>query len=95
MPPKQYSSPLSPDKHRPGSKTYTATIDTSAGAMTAGAVRLRGTAHGEQLCSTWRNDGFYEDGQFHRVISGLHDPGRLSPRRPEPAAQATGSKTSR
>ena len=65
MPPKQYSSPF-PTNIDP-SKNYTATIDTSAGAMTL-------ELHASEAPLTVNNfvnlarDGFYEDGQFHRVI---------------------------
>ncbi len=65
MPPKQYSSP--PPSTIDTSKTYTATIDTSAGSMTAelfaseAPLTVNNFVHLAQ-------DGFYEDGQFHRVI---------------------------
>ena len=68
MPPKQYSSPP-PDTIDRG-KTYTATIDTSAGAMTLelfaseAPLTVNNFVHLAQ-------DGFYEDCQFHRVISGF------------------------
>ena len=65
MPPKQYSSP--PPTTIDQSKTYTATIDTSAGSMTAelfaseAPLTVNNFVHLAQ-------DGFYEAGQFHRVI---------------------------
>ena len=65
MPPRQYSSP--PPDTIDRSKTYTATIDTSAGAMTL-------ELHASEAPLTVNNfvhlarDGFYEDCQFHRVI---------------------------
>ena len=68
MPPKQYSSP--PPDTIDRSKTYTATIDTSAGAMTLelfaseAPLTVNNFVHLAQ-------DGFYEDCQFHRVISGF------------------------
>ena len=65
MPPKQYSSP--PPTTIDTDKTYTATIDTSAGAMTVelfaseAPITVNNFVHLAQ-------DGFYEDGQCHRVI---------------------------
>ena len=65
MPPKQYSSP--PPTTIDTSKTYTASIDTSAGVMTAelfaseAPLTVNNFVHLAQ-------DGFYEDCQFHRVI---------------------------
>ena len=68
MPPRQYSSP--PPTTIDTSKTYTATMDTSAGAMTLelfaseAPLTVNNFVHLAQ-------DGFYEDCQFHRVISGF------------------------
>ncbi len=68
MPPKQYASP--PPDTIDRSKTYTATIDTNAGAMTLelfaseAPLTVNNFVHLAQ-------DGFYEDCQFHRVISGF------------------------
>ena len=65
MPPKQYSSP--PPTTIDPSKTYTATIDSSAGSMTVelfaseAPLTVNNFVHLAQ-------DGFYEDCQFHRVI---------------------------
>ena len=65
MPPKQYSSP--PPTTVDQDKTYTATIDTSAGSMTLelftseAPLTVNNFVHLAQ-------DGFYEDCQFHRVI---------------------------
>ena len=65
MPPKQYSSP--PPDTIDRAKTYTATVDTSAGAMTLelfaseSPLTVNNFVHLAQ-------DGFYEDCQFHRVI---------------------------
>ena len=65
MPPKQYSSP--PPTTIDTSKTYTATIDSSAGSMTVelfaseAPLTVNNFVHLAQ-------DGFYEEGQFHRVI---------------------------
>ncbi len=68
MPPKQYDSP--PPTTIDTSKKYIATIDTSAGAMTAelfaseAPLTVNNFVHLAQ-------DGFYEDGQFHRVIKNF------------------------
>ena len=65
MPPKQYASP--PPTTIDTSKTYTATMDTSAGTMTLelfaseAPLTVNNFVHLAQ-------DGFYEDCQFHRVI---------------------------
>ena len=65
MPPKQYSSP--PPNTIDQDKTYTATIDTSAGSMildlfsSEAPLTVNNFVHLAQ-------DGFYEDGQFHRVM---------------------------
>ena len=65
MPPKQYESP--PPTNIDPSKTYTATVNTSAGVMTldlfAEAAPL--TVNNFVFLA---QDGFYEDCQFHRVI---------------------------
>ena len=65
MPPKQYSSPF-PTNIDP-EKTYTATIDTSAGAMTLELFASEVPLTVNNFVNLAR-DGFYEDGQFHRVI---------------------------
>ena len=63
--PNQYSSP--PEMAIDQSKTYTATIDTSKGTMTAGLF-------GSEVPVTVNNfvflarEGFYTNGGFHRVI---------------------------
>ena len=65
MPPKQYSSP--PPTTIDPSKTYTATFDTSAGAMTANLFADEAPLTVNNFVHLAR-DGFYEDCQFHRVI---------------------------
>ena len=65
MPPKQYASP--PPDTIDRSKTYTATIDTSAGAMTVELFASEAPLTVNNFVHLAR-DGFYEDGQFHRVI---------------------------
>ena len=65
MPPKQYSSPF-PTNIDP-SKTYTATLDTSAGSMTLELLASEAPLTVNNFVNLAR-DGFYEDGQFHRVI---------------------------
>ena len=65
MPPKQYSSP--PPDTIDRSKTYTATIDTSAGEMTVELFASEAPLTVNNFVHLAR-DGFYEDGQFHRVI---------------------------
>ena len=68
MPPKQYSSP--PPDTIDRDKTYTATIDTSAGAMTLELLASEAPLTVNNFVHLAR-DGFYEDCQFHRVISGF------------------------
>ena len=68
MPPKQYSSP--PPDTIDRAKTYTATIDTSAGAMTLELFASEAPLTVNNFVHLAR-DGFYEDCQFHRVISGF------------------------
>ena len=68
MPPKQYSSP--PPTTIDQSKTYTATIDTSAGAMTLELFASEAPLTVNNFVHLAR-DGFYEDCQFHRIISGF------------------------
>ena len=65
MPPKQYSSP--PPTTIDPTMTYTATIDTSAGAMTLELFPSEAPLTVNNFVHLAR-DGFYEDGQFHRVI---------------------------
>ena len=65
MPPKQYASP--PPNTIDPEKTYTATIDTSAGAMTLELFAAEAPLTVNNFVHLAR-DGFYEDGQFHRVI---------------------------
>ena len=65
MPPKQYESP--PPMTVDPSKTYTATIDTSAGAMTVELFASEAPLTVNNFVHL-AMDGFYEDGQFHRVI---------------------------
>ena len=65
MPPKQYSSP--PPDTIDRAKTYTATIDTSAGAMTLELFASEAPLTVNNFVHLAR-DGFYEDCQFHRVI---------------------------
>ncbi len=65
MPPKQYSSP--PPTTIDPAMTYTATIDTSAGAMTLELFPSEAPLTVNNFVHLAR-DGFYEDGQFHRVI---------------------------
>ena len=65
MPPKQYSSP--PPTTIDTEKTYTATIDTSAGEMTVELFASEAPLTVNNFVHLAR-DGFYEDGQFHRVI---------------------------
>ncbi len=65
MPPKQYSSP--PPDTIDKSKTYTATVDTSAGAMTLELFASEAPLTVNNFVHLAR-DGFYEDCQFHRVI---------------------------
>ncbi len=65
MPPKQYSSP--PPTTIDQSKTYTATVDTSAGAMTLELFAAEAPLTVNNFVYLAR-DGFYEDCQFHRVI---------------------------
>ena len=68
MPPKQYASP--PPDNIDRAKTYTATIDTSAGAMTLELFASEAPLTVNNFVHLAR-DGFYEDCQFHRVISGF------------------------
>ena len=68
MPPKQYASP--PPDTIDRAKTYTATIDTSAGAMTLELFASEAPLTVNNFVHLAR-DGFYEDCQFHRVISGF------------------------
>ena len=68
MPPKQYASP--PPDTIDRDKTYTATIDTSAGAMTLELFASEAPLTVNNFVHLAR-DGFYEDCQFHRVISGF------------------------
>ena len=65
MPPKQYSSPFPTNIDT--SKTYTATLDTSAGNMTLELFASEAPLTVNNFVNLAR-DGFYEDGQFHRVI---------------------------
>ena len=65
MPPKQYSSP--PPTIIDPAKEYTATIDTSAGAMILELYATEAPLTVNNFIHLAR-DGFYEDGQFHRVI---------------------------
>ena len=68
MPPKQYASP--PPDTIDRDKTYTATVDTSAGAMTLELFASEAPLTVNNFVHLAR-DGFYEDCQFHRVISGF------------------------
>ena len=68
MPPKQYSSP--PPDTIDRAKTYTATVDTSAGAMTLELFASEAPLTVNNFVHLAR-DGFYEDCQFHRVINGF------------------------
>ena len=68
MPPKQYASP--PPDTIDRAKTYTATVDTSAGAMTLELFASEAPLTVNNFVHLAR-DGFYEDCQFHRVISGF------------------------
>ena len=65
MPSKQYSSP--PPNTLDPLKTYTATIDTSAGSMTLDLYATEAPLAVNNFVHL-AQDGFYEDGQFHRVI---------------------------
>ena len=65
MPPKQYSSP--PPTIIDPAKEYTATIDTSAGAMILELYATEAPLTVNNFIHLAR-DGFYEDGQFHRVM---------------------------
>jgi cyclophilin family peptidyl-prolyl cis-trans isomerase len=65
MPPKQYSSP--PATTIDPSKTYTATIDTSAGSMTLDLLASEAPLTVNNFVHL-AQDGFYEEGQFHRII---------------------------
>ena len=65
MPPKQYSSP--PATTIDPEKTYTATVDTSAGSMTLELFASEAPLTVNNFVFLAR-DGFYEDCQFHRVI---------------------------
>ena len=65
MPPKQYASP--PPTTIDAEKTYTATIDTSAGNMTLDLFAADAPLTVNNFVHLAR-DGFYEDCQFHRVI---------------------------
>ncbi len=65
MPPKQYSSPF-PTNIDP-SKTYTATLDTSSGDITLELFASEAPLTVNNFVNLAR-DGFYEGGQFHRVI---------------------------
>ena len=65
MPPKQYSSPF-PTNIDP-SRTYTAIVDTSAGSMTLDLFASEAPLTVNNFVNLAR-DGFYKDGQFHRVI---------------------------
>ncbi len=68
MPPKQYSSPFPTNIDQ--SKTYTATLDTSAGNITVELFSAEAPLTVNNFVNLAR-DGFYEDGQFHRVIKGF------------------------
>ena len=68
MPPKQYSSPF-PTNIDP-SKAYSATIDTPAGSMTLELFASEAPLTVNNFVNLAR-DGFYEDCQFHRIISGF------------------------
>jgi len=68
MPPKQYASP--PPDTIDRDKTYTATVDTSAGAMTLELFASEAPLTVNNFVHLAR-DGFYEDCQFHRVINGF------------------------
>ena len=65
MPPKQYSSP--PPTTIDQTKTYTATVDTSAGNMTLELFASEAPLTVNNFVHLAR-DGFYEDCQFHRVL---------------------------
>ena len=65
MPPKQYSSP--PPTTIDLTKTYTATVDTSAGNMTLELFASEAPLTVNNFVHLAR-DGFYEDCQFHRVL---------------------------
>ena len=65
MPPKQYSSYPADTLDR--AKTYTATVDTSAGSMTLELFAAEAPLTVNNFVFLAR-DGFYEDCQFHRVI---------------------------
>ena len=63
--PNQYSSP--PPTTIDASKTYTATVDTSAGSMTLELLAAEAPLTVNNFVFLAR-EGFYEDCQFHRVI---------------------------
>ena len=63
--PNQYSSP--PPTTIDTTKTYTASIDTSAGVMTLDLFAEEAPLTVNNFIFLAR-DGYYEDGQFHRVI---------------------------
>ena len=65
MPPRQYSSP--PPTTIDESKTYTATLDTSAGNITLELFASEAPLTVNNFVHLAK-DGFYEDCQFHRVI---------------------------
>ncbi len=65
MPPKQYPSP--PPDVIDKAKTYTATIDTSAGTMTLELFASEAPVTVNSFVFL-AQEGFYEDCQFHRVI---------------------------
>lgn len=65
MPPKQYASP--PPMTVDPSKTYTATLSTSAGEITLDLFASEAPITVNNFVHL-ANDGFYEDCQFHRVI---------------------------
>ena len=65
MPPKRYASP--PPMTVDPSKTYTATMSTSAGEITLDLFASEAPLTVNNFVHL-ANDGFYEDCQFHRVI---------------------------
>ena len=66
--PKQYPSP--PEMSIDPAKTYTATIETSHGEMVLELLAGDAPATVNSFVFLAR-DGFYDDGSFHRVISGF------------------------
>ena len=66
--PKQYPSP--PEMSIDPAKTYTATIETSQGEMVLELLPGDAPATVNNFVFLAR-DGFYDDGSFHRVISGF------------------------